>query len=412
MKKTIAIVLSLMMVLALASTAQAAPIEIDYWSVFTGADGATMQGMVDSFNASQDEVHVNHTPMTADDLYQKIPLTVQTGTGIPDVCIVHIERIPNFVNQEMLYSYDMDLIAQAGVKQENYNSAAWARTDINGEHYGIPLDVHSYVTYYNTDLFDQYDLNSYVEDGYLTFDEVKELGDKAKAAGFEGYVTDLGWMRAQLLSYYGQLDPNLTLSEDGINPCINNENMKKVFETMKDLWEGGYTTVKNTDYSSEFYSGNMLVWSEGIWMKAAVVDAGINFKMIPAICYDPANAKSWTSSHNFVQFADENRTEEEDLAVAKFINYMGENSYTWAKDAGQCPAHLSINDVTEFVDMPQAFLADPERADELAIYSYLYWGLFDTAYSRVGWDFVDGTISIDDALAQIDQEISDAIAAQ
>ena len=412
MKKTIAIVLSLMMVLALASTAQAAPIEIDYWSVFTGADGATMQGMVDSFNASQDEVHVNHTPMTADDLYQKIPLTVQTGTGIPDVCIVHIERIPNFVNQEMLYSYDMDLIAQAGVKQENYNSAAWARTDIDGEHYGIPLDVHSYVTYYNTDLFDQYDLNSYVEDGYLTFDEVKELGDKAKAAGFEGYVTDLGWMRAQLLSYYGQLDPNLTLSEDGINPCINNVNMKKVFETMKDLWEGGYTTVKNTDYSSEFYSGNMLVWSEGIWMKAAVVDAGINFKMIPAICYDPANAKSWTSSHNFVQFADENRTEEEDLAVAKFINYMGENSYTWAKDAGQCPAHLSINDVTEFVDMPQAFLADPERADELAIYSYLYWGLFDTAYSRVGWDFVDGTISIDDALAQIDQEISDAIAAQ
>jgi len=412
MKKTIAIVLSLMMVLALASTAQAAPIEIDYWSVFTGADGATMQGMVDSFNASQDEVHVNHTPMTADDLYQKIPLTVQTGTGIPDVCIVHIERIPNFVNQEMLYSYDMDLIAQAGVKQENYNSAAWARTDIDGEHYGIPLDVHSYVTYYNTDLFDQYDLNSYVEDGYLTFDEVKELGDKAKAAGFEGYVTYLGWMRAQLLSYYGQLDPNLTLSEDGINPCINNENMKKVFETMKDLWEGGYTTVKNTDYSSEFYSGNMLVWSEGIWMKAAVVDAGINFKMIPAICYDPANAKSWTSSHNFVQFADENRTEEEDLAVAKFINYMGENSYTWAKDAGQCPAHLSINNVAEFVDMPQAFLADPERADELAIYSYLYWGLFDTAYSRVGWDFVDGTISIDDALAQIDQEISDAIAAQ
>ena len=344
-----AIVLALMLALTLPWHPQE-PIEIDYWSVFTGADGATMQGMVDSFNASQDEVHVNHTPMTADDLYQKIPLTVQTGTGIPDVCIVHIERIPNFVNNEMLYSYDLDLIAQAGIKAENYNPAAWARTDIDGEHYGIPLDVHSYVTYYNKDLFDQYDLNSYVEDGYLTFDEVKELGDKAKAAGFEGYVTDLGWMRAQLLSYYGQLDPNLTLSEDGINPCINNENMKKVFETMKDLWEGGYTTVKNTDYSSEFYAGNMLVWSEGIWMKAAAVDAGINFKMIPAICYDPANAKSWTSSHNFVQFADENRTEEEDLAVAKFINYMGENSYTWAKDAGQCPAHLSINDVAEFAE--------------------------------------------------------------
>ena len=62
--------------------------------------------------------------------------------------------------------------------------------------------------------------------------------------------------------------------------------------------------------------------------------------------------------------------------------------------------------------MPQAFLSDPERVDELAIYYYLHWGLFDTAFSRVGWDFVDGTISIDDAIAQVEQEVTDAIAAQ
>ena len=150
MKKTLALVLSLAMLLA-ASTAMAA-VEIDYWSVFTGGDGATMQGMVDAFNASQDEVHVNHTPMTADDLYQKIPMTVQTGSGVPDVAVVHIERIPNFVTNEMLYAYDMDLINDAaGIVAENYNQAAWTASDIDGEHYGIPLDVHSYVTYINKD---------------------------------------------------------------------------------------------------------------------------------------------------------------------------------------------------------------------------------------------------------------------
>ena len=51
MKKTLSVVLALLMVLA-AIPAFAAPVEIDYWSVFTGADGATMQGMVDEFNAS------------------------------------------------------------------------------------------------------------------------------------------------------------------------------------------------------------------------------------------------------------------------------------------------------------------------------------------------------------------------
>ena len=68
--------------------------------------------------------------------------------------------------------------------------------------------------------------------------------------------------------------------------------------------------------------------------------------------------------------------------------------------------------VKDLNTLPQGFLADPANVDTLAIYSYRYWGLFDTAFSRIGWDFVDGTISIDDALAQIDAEISDAIAAQ
>lgn len=409
MKKTLALVLSLAMLLA-ASTAMAA-VEIDYWSVFTGGDGATMQGMVDAFNASQDEVHVNHTPMTADDLYQKIPLTVQTGSGVPDVAVVHIERIPNFVTNEMLYAYDMDLINDAaGIVAENYNQAAWTASDIDGEHYGIPLDVHSYVTYINKDLFDKYDLNEFVADGYITFDEIRQIGDKARAAGYEGEIFNLGWMRAQMLGYYAQEGDGL-LSQDGVHPSINNDSMKKAMETMKSLSEDGYTTVKNTDYSSKFYGGELLVWTEGIWMKAAVVDAGINFEMFPGVCYAPETCKSWTSSHNFVQFADEERTEEEDRAVAKFVNWMGENSLTWAKDAGQCPSHLSINNVAEFKDMPQSFLADPARVDELNIYSYEYWGLFDTAFSRVGWDFVDA-MSIEDALVQIEQEINDAISAQ
>lgn len=409
MKKALALVLSLAMLLA-ASTAMAA-VEIDYWSVFTGGDGATMQGMVDAFNASQDEVHVNHTPMTADDLYQKIPMTVQTGSGVPDVAVVHIERIPNFVTNEMLYAYDMDLINDAaGIVAENYNQAAWAASDIDGEHYGIPLDVHSYVTYINKDLFDKYDLNEFVADGYITFDEIRQLGDKARAAGYEGEIFNLGWMRAQMLGYYAQEGDGL-LSQDGVHPSINNDSMKKAMETMKSLSEDGYTTVKNTDYSSKFYGGELLVWTEGIWMKAAVVDAGINFEMFPGVCYAPETCKSWTSSHNFVQFADEERTEEEDRAVAKFVNWMGENSLTWAKDAGQCPSHLSINNVAEFKDMPQSFLADPARVNELNIYSYEYWGLFDTAFSRVGWDFVDA-MSIEDALVQIEQEINDAISAQ
>ena len=40
MKKIFALVLSVLMVLSMAVVAHADPIEINYWSVFTGADGA------------------------------------------------------------------------------------------------------------------------------------------------------------------------------------------------------------------------------------------------------------------------------------------------------------------------------------------------------------------------------------
>ena len=52
MKKILSLVLCLAMVLSISAIAHAEPIQINYWSVFTGADGATMQGMVDAFNAS------------------------------------------------------------------------------------------------------------------------------------------------------------------------------------------------------------------------------------------------------------------------------------------------------------------------------------------------------------------------
>ncbi|MBR5288460.1 MAG: extracellular solute-binding protein, partial [Clostridia bacterium] len=265
MKKTLALVLSLVLLLTAASAMAAT--EINYWSVFTGGDGAVMQGMVDAFNASQDEVIVNHTPMTADDLYQKIPLAVQTGTDIPDVCVIHIERIPNFVAQEMLYSYDLDLVAEAGIKAENYNQAAWVKSTIDDEQYGIPLDVHGYVTYINKDLFDKYDLNEFVADGYITFDEIRAIGDKARAAGWEGGITNLGWMRAQMLCYYAQLAEGHKLTDDGIAPALDKEAMAKAFETIKALHDDGYTSKKTDDALSMFYGGEMLVWSEGIWMK-------------------------------------------------------------------------------------------------------------------------------------------------
>ena len=64
MKKTLSVVLALLMVLA-AIPAFAAPVEIDYWSVFTGADGATMQATVADLADGAQIAHMEKPDLTA-----------------------------------------------------------------------------------------------------------------------------------------------------------------------------------------------------------------------------------------------------------------------------------------------------------------------------------------------------------
>lgn len=52
------------------------------------------------------------------------------------------------VEQGNLYLPLDDYIAANGsTKGENYIDAAWTMDAVDGTRYGIPLDVHSYVTY-------------------------------------------------------------------------------------------------------------------------------------------------------------------------------------------------------------------------------------------------------------------------
>lgn len=118
MKKILALVLCLIMAISVAASALADTVEISYWTPFTGGDGDTMQAMVDQFNAENPDIHVTHSPMVQEDLYEKLPLAVQTGNEVPDVCIVHISHVPEMVDSGVLT--DVTFLTENGVDLANY----------------------------------------------------------------------------------------------------------------------------------------------------------------------------------------------------------------------------------------------------------------------------------------------------
>ncbi len=368
---------------------------IEFWTVFTGADGTSMQAMVDAYNATNPDYTVNHRAIEANDLYLKMPLAIQTGEDVPDVAINHIERVPLFQEMGLLDDYST-VIGDSNIKAENYNPKAWAMSDIAGGHYGIPLDVHSFCLYVNMDLYEKYG-NGVMDDGVLTWDEVKSVGEACKADG----ITPLGitWQRVYFLSSYAQLGG--TLSTDGNVPDFNNDKAKKVFDTWTDLNESGYIQKDGDDPWQMFLGGNIMFCPEGIWMYNNIKDTGLNAKMFDFPVFDAGTKGNWTSSHQFVLPKNPNRDEEKTQAVLDFIDFIGNNSLEWAK-AGQVPAHVAIKDVAEFQDMPQAFFADEN--DELKIYDYKYYGYAVEALDKITGEVLFGRMTAEDGLNQAVQE--------
>ncbi len=373
---------------------------IEFWTVFTGADGTSMQAIVDAYNATNPDYTVNHRAIEANDLYLKLPLAVQTGEDVPDVAINHIERIPLF--QENGFLEDLNsLIGDSKIKAENYNPKAWQMTEINGGHYGIPLDVHSYVLYVNMDLYDKYG-NGSLDDGVVTWDEIKASGEACKADNI--IPIGMSWHRVKFLAAYAQLGG--TLSSDGTVPDFNNDKALKVLSTWTELNDLGYIQKDGDAPWEMFLGGNMLYCPEGIWMYNNIKEAGLNAKMLDYPTFEVGTKGNWTSSHQFVIPKNEKRDADRTKAVLEFIDFLGNNSIEWAK-AGQVPAHNAIKEVTEFKDMPQAFLADEN--EELKIYSYKYYGYAVESLDKVLAEILFGRMTAEDGLKQAVQETKDRI---
>ncbi len=373
---------------------------IEFWSVFTGADGTSMQAMIDAYNATDPDYTVNHRAMEANDLYLKMPLAIQSGEDVPDVCISHVERVPLFQEQGFLTDYN-GYLDGSPISATNYNPKAWEMTELAGGHFGIPLDVHSYALYVNMDLYEKYG-NGVLDDGVLTWDEVNSVADACVAD--EIIPMGMAWLRVKFLASYAQMGG--TLSTDGSTPDFNNATAVQVLENWVKLREAGYTQKEGDDSWQLFLAGKVLFCPEGIWMYNNVKEAGLNAKMYDYPVFDAGTKGNWTSSHQFVLPKNDNRDAEKTKAVLDFIDFMGNNSLEWAK-AGQCPAHVSIKEVTEFKDMPQAFFADEN--EELKIYDYKYYGYAVESLDTVLGEALWGRMTPEEALNQAVQETKDKI---
>ena len=377
--------------------------EITFWNPFTGPDGKNMQAMVDQYNKTNPDYKIKNISLKETDMYTKIPTIVNSKKNIPDLTIVHAERIKQFKDNDMLTSYNDLLTDYPDVKAENYVPEAWNIGEIESERYSIPLDIHTFGLYYNKDLVNKY-LPTALDDNIVTFDEVKQVGEVSK----KDKIASIGvtWLKPNFLSLYAQNGGALT--EDGIQPTLDNQAAKDTFNLWKDLVKTGYTTKDGEDPTQMFLTGKVVFLPEGIWMQNQVKQSKINWGLTnaPQVSDDLSKTVNWSSSHQFVMFKDEARTDEKTKGVLEFLDWVRDNSMEWAK-SGQNPATLSLLDEEEYKQMPQAiFLSTPEQQASLKIFDYKYNGYVSEALDTYAGDIVFGKLDVDKGIDRMQKEVA------
>lgn len=379
--------------------------EIIYWNPFTGPDGENMKQIVNEYNKTNPKYKIKNVSIEANDMYTKIPTVVNSGKGIPDLTIVHAERIKQFVDNDILTSFDDKLADYPEIKAENYVSAGWDIGEINGSRYSLPLDVHSFVMYYNKDLLEKYAPTA-LDDSVITFDEIKEAGENSK----KDKITGIGitWTRPIFLSIYNQLGGDIT--SDGETPTLNTPEAKEALQLLKGLVDDKITNKDGEDPGQLFKSGKAIFYPEGIWMQNSLNESEkLNWGLTSFPQISPDKIVNWTSSHQFVMFKDENRSEEKTQGMMDFLNYVRENSLPWAK-AGQNPAALATLENPEFKELPQAFLVeDPELQKSLKIFDYKYNGFVAEEVDKLVGDAIFGKLDIDKGLKAAQKAVEDKI---
>lgn len=402
-KGLLTIVSMLLMVIVLAGCSSDDKNTITFWTPLTGEDGAYMDQLVKEYNATEPEMKVKH--VITSDMYTKLSTVINSGKGIPDLAIIHADRVPGYVKQNVLEPMTGILSAQPEINENNYLPQAWSTGTIDGTQYTVPLDIHANVMYYNKDLLAKYGAESFLDDNNVTVEEILSLQGKMEEGDYVVNDALLGWaMLGQLQNLGGDVQ------QDG-QPAVNTPEMKQAYESVKQIADAGLMTPFGEDGYLMFQSGNVLFSTDGTWSSTAHAGVeGLNFGVTNVYSASPDKFTNRSSSHLFAMLANEARTDEKEAGIGSFLEFIRQNSIEWAK-AGQIVASKQVFESPEYQDYMQSFFTtDEKQIESLYIYTYEYYPYVAEVVDKYSNDIIRGNVDMDETLQTMQKEVEDKIA--
>ncbi len=362
--------------------ATSGPVEITFWSLFTGGDGEFFDAMVDEFNASQSDIVMKNDTVRFDNYYTRLT-TALAANNAPDVIVVHQGNMLPYVENGSLLALN-DYVDAATLA--DFQDAPLEGCIFDGNIYSLPLDVHPIVMYYNRDLLAQAGVTKVPESAQEMIDAAIAVKN---ATGKWGFAIDntTGVYKAFTLtrlfmSMLAQQGGSL-MNADYTRANFNNEMGVNALVWLQDLVHRYGVNPNELDYDAAmniFRMGDAAFYFNGVWATGTLENSGLNFGATPLPGIMGDEPWAWSGSHTLAVPVQRNQDPRKVQAAVDFIDWMTEHGELWAK-AGQIPTRKSVAEKADFQALPY-------RADYAAAAGYA----LETPRTPA-WEEIYGTLS-------------------
>lgn len=354
MKKLLTIILSVLMLVGIAGCTKPevvneGPVEITYWHTYTEHHNEYLTGIVDEFNASQNEVKVVLVQQPYQDYDANLLQALRNGVG-PDICSRFPTNVADYIDEDLLVDFAPYINdATIGIPNFKENLTGFVYGEItqwgDGAIYMIPNICTSEVFYYNKTLFEE--LNLEVP---KTWEELEEVSRVIyQKTGKPGFGTDSAIDTFQgLLIQNGSGYINAETKQMDLDYDVALEQLTWLADCIKE----GIFRLPGDDFylSGPFCSGAVASY---IGSSAGVGYATMNNGAFEVGCAPiPQAGKVLYSSSWGGGFVCFKTTEAKAKAAYKFLKWFTSTEMTsrWAINFGALPAYISGMETAEYQD--------------------------------------------------------------
>ena len=349
------------------------------WDLFAGGDGALMQEMVGVVASANPDIAVESTTLEWGPPYYTKLAMASSGGRPPEAAVMHMSRLAGYAPGGLLEPFDVEALADLGVREEHFAPAVWEKAQFDGQLYALPLDTHPYIVFHNPAIIQ--DAGLATADGKLDLDTVAGA-DNFLAAGRAlaevtgetgvgwGYQRDPAGCWRMFWGLYSQNGGGYELTP-GRPAALDEEAATEVFEFLQAMVDGT-VAAKNQDgnaAAARFMAERTGMTFAGEWdlpmFRDALPDVGAT--QFPTIFDTPAN---YADSHAFVLPKQGTPDPVRREATYRVLAGLLKEGLTWAS-AGHIPAYQPIVEEPEYQELtPQR---DYAPAAEIAVFDPDAW---------------------------------------